>query len=139
MLDRELLSRVRESLGMPKAASVAAQPSPLMSKHAGIRDILKLLGAGAALGAGGYGGYKAIRPLVENMSQPLPSEEPEFDPSEQRMFARYGMDPERMKFLQTLANWRSGMDLERGMLADALKGKLPAPSAGASNDLASYA
>jgi len=139
MLDRELLSRVRATLGMPKAAVAAVPSTPPMCKHAGIRDLLKLLGAGAALGAGGYGGYKAIRPLVENMAKPIPTEEPEFDPAEERMFARYGIDPARMKFLQTLSGWRSGMDLERKMLADALGGKLPAQSTGTQNDLASYA
>jgi hypothetical protein len=46
-----------------------------------------------------------------------------FNPAEQRQFARFGMDPKRLKFMNTLAHFRKGLNMERDLFSSALKGK----------------
>jgi len=57
---------------------------------------------------------------------PTASSSDAFSPGETRQFARHGLDPERLRFIQTLSNLRQGMNLDRKLFEQALAGKLPA-------------
>ena len=127
------------------AAFFAKKKGPGLLKRLG--KGLALTGAGAA-GAGlGLGAYKlhedamsrpmsgdplpgvtVIRDLqqqVRDLKQRRDADAgPTWSPQEHRQFSRFGMDPTRLKFIQTLGNLRSGMNLERQLMRDAMAGGL---------------
>ena len=169
MLDLEKLAAAREALGMEKeggpilsrlakklgggyAKQVATQAP---GQAPGMLSKLKSLAMKAGLiGGGGAGLYalgkhnqsKATPPPVQEQApeqEQGPVEAPAFSHGERNQFARYGLDPDRLKFLQSLSNLRQGMNLDRKMFQQALSGKLPPNVMGGGGDeeenLESYA
>ncbi len=67
--------------------------------------------------------------LAARQQQPAAAPAPTFSPSEHRQFARFGLDPRRLRFLNTLADFRRGMNLERDLFGRALTGAA-APTSG---------
>jgi hypothetical protein len=93
----------------------------------------KLLAAAGAIGGGALLGHGLDTPSKPpESSGKLPSFSPAafspaaFSPTEETQFARHGLNPERLKFIQTLSNLRQGMNLDRKLFEQALAGKLPA-------------
>jgi len=88
----------------------------------------KLLAAAGAIGGGALLGHGLDTPSKPpESSGKLPSFSPTaFSPTEETQFARHGLNPERLKFIQTLSNLRQGMNLDRKLFEQALAGKLPA-------------
>ena len=55
-------------------------------------------------------------------------EEPDFTADEQRQFRRHGLDPESLRFYDTLARYMHGRRTQHSLLQDAIRGRLsPAP------------
>ena len=76
----------------------------------------------------------------QQQKQQPPTPATDFTQPEQRQFARFGLDPERLKFLNTLASFRKGMGLEQELTDRALGGKITPPSSeGDEEELARFA
>jgi hypothetical protein len=108
------------------AAARAAVGTSDTEKSAG--SLGKLLAAAGAIGGGALLGHELDTPSKPPASSGgLPSFSPAaFSPTEETQFARHGLNPERLKFIQTLSNLRQGMNLDRKLFEQALAGKLPA-------------
>lgn len=152
-IDREKLSSARGVLGVEKAAGVVEPDEPItkaaaVTKTSGILSRLGKKGLKLGLlGAGGAGLYHlgkqdaaSQQPMQPQVSQG--GGDP-YSPQERRQFARHGMDPENLRFIQSLSRMRQGMNLESKLLQQALSGKLPADVMGGGgdeeSDLESYA
>ena len=77
--------------------------------------------------------------LAARQQRPAETPEATFNPEEQRQFARFGLDPQRLQFLNTLANFRKGMNLEQGLVGRALQGSAAPGAAGGAEELAPFA
>lgn len=77
--------------------------------------------------------------LAARQQRPAETSEATFNPEEQRQFARFGLDPQRLRFLSTLANFRKGMNLEKGLMDRALQGSAPPGVEGGAEELAPFA
>jgi hypothetical protein len=76
--------------------------------------------------------------LIKQAATPV-EPEPEFTPEELRQFARFGLDPKRLRFMNTLAQLRKGLMLEQELMDKSLQGKTtPTVSAGP-EELAQFA
>jgi len=131
MLDRDKLSAARLALGMTESDGHA--------KQAGVGSALKkVLPIVAGLGAFGTG--VASRALSEDDPQPAGEPQPEgepqsgYSPEELRQFHRFGIDPSRLRFMQSLSQFRQGMNLDKKLFQQALSGKLPADVLGGGGD-----
>ncbi len=84
---------------------------------------------------------KQIQAALESRKARTPAPAPTFDPGEQRQFARFGLDPKRLRFLNTLASFRRGLNLEQELVGRALKGAETPTSGGVmgEEELAPYA
>ena len=84
---------------------------------------------------------KQIQAALEARKARTPAPAPTFDPGEQRQFARFGLDPRRLQFLNTLASFRRGLNLEQDLVGRALKGAGTPTSGGimGEEELAPYA
>jgi hypothetical protein len=157
-IDREKLAAAAEALGMDKDAAVGSILGRLAKKFGGgyaaqaakqatpvapgIMSKLKSLGLKLGLlGGAGAGLYHLGKQEGGRRAAPMPMPMPMmgpggggFDPTERMQFARHGLDPERLKFMQTLSNLRSGMNLEQKMFQQAMAGKLPANVLGGGED-----
>lgn len=50
------------------------------------------------------------------------TQEPIYSPRELRSFARYGLDPQRLRFMQTLSGLMQGLRIQDEMLQRAMRG-----------------
>jgi len=153
-IDREKLAGACSVLSMEKPASVADLTVPITKEAAETKagGILSRLGKKGLklglLGGAGAGLYHLGKQDAEPqapvfMQSPQGGVDP-YSPQERRQFARFGMDPERLKFLQALGRMRQGMNLENKLMSQAFSGKLPADVMGGGGgndeeDLESYA
>ena len=165
-IDREKLAAAAEALGMDKealagsilgrmakkfgggyAGEAAKKAAPaakgLLSRLKSMGVKLGLLG-GAGAGLYHLGKSDAGGEAQPQQSMPMPpgGGGGSFSPQEQGQFARHGLDPDRLKFMQTLGRLRQGMNLENKLFQQALSGQLPANVMGGGEqeeDLESYA
>ena len=152
-IDREKLASACVALGIEKPAGVVESAVPItkeaaVTKTSGILSRLGKKGLKLALlGAGGAGLYHmgkqdASPRRAIPMLMPPGGGDP-YSPQERAQFARFGMDPDNLRFLQTLGSMRQGMNLENKLLSQAMSGKLPADVMGGGKndeeDLESYA
>ena len=120
---REAAKRGIETVaGAPVTETAKAAAPGIMSKLKSLGLKLGLLGGA---GAGLYQLGKADQPPAAPMPVPMMPPGGAFSPIEQMQFARHGIDPERLRFAQTLGRLRQGMNLEQKMFERALAGKLP--------------
>ena len=152
-IDREKLAAAAEALGMDKDAAggsilgrlakkfgggyaaQAAKQAPgaapgIASKLKGLGLKLGLLGAGGAglysLGKAEGAGEEERMPEFAPYATPMPAPGGEtFGPVERMQFARHGLDPDRLRFVQSLGRLRQGMNLEQKLFQQALSGNLP--------------
>lgn len=148
-IDRNQLTAACDVLGIKRAAHIVDAPvKPAVKTAAAGRAatvLRNLLGVGL-IGGGAAGLYH----LEKAKNKPAPAARPvqaaggaAYSPQERRQFARHGMDPENLRFIQSLSRMRQGMNLESKLLQQALSGKLPADVMGGGgdeeSDLESYA
>jgi len=146
MLDQGRLSAAREALGMEKRAAPIAAAAKAVKPAAkagllGLKRLLALIGATGGV-AGGYMLGRDAGGTAKNIegAQTLAKDESEFDPQEMQQFARHGIDPARLKFLSTLSQLRQGMNLNKQMTEDAMRGSLAGGSPAAPGaELGEYA
>jgi len=152
-IDRERLASARDALGVENPSGVvesagSSTKTAAVTKTSGILSRLGKKGLKLGLlGAGGAGLYH----LGKQDATPqwsMPTRMPQgggdpYSPQERRQFARHGMDPENLRFIQALSRMRQGMNLENKLMSQALSGKLPADVMGGGKDdeedLESYA
>lgn len=94
MLDKDIVSQAREALGMQK---LAAQ-SPADLKDADENPVETIKGK--------------------------TKKAPTYTSEEQRSFARYGLDPKRLEFMQTLNDFMQGLRIQSEMQQRAFRGLL---------------
>lgn len=164
MVDRESLSAAYEALGMEKpdgapaapTARKAAAPQGLGAFGRSFPGWERALAAAAPAAAGGAaftGGSRAafaggdnkaqlsalLRELHAARRRLAEYESATFTPHEQRMFARHGLDPQRLSFMKTLSGFRKGMELESRLLDEALGGRLAPLAPAEEEDVSQYA
>lgn len=154
MVDKGSLSAACEALGMEKPGAVAA-PAATTAATKGMGALWRSLpgwgraltiaapaAAGGAMLAGGDDNRAQLASLLRALSASrrrlAEYEGTPFAPGEQRMFARHGLDPQRLRFLKTLGGFRKGMELESRLLDEALGGQ-SSPVAPAAEELGQYA
>jgi hypothetical protein len=71
----------------------------------------------------------ALSAQKEQAAAPAP-QEPTFSPEEHQQFQRFGLDPQRLRFVNTLANFRRGLNLEQDLISRALQGEATPTSGG---------
>jgi hypothetical protein len=125
MLDRDRLSAARAALGMSEGSAG--------EKQAGAGSTLKkVLPIVAGLGAFGTG---IASGALSGDNVPTAQEpQSEYSPEELQQFRRHGLDPGRLRFIQSLNAMRQGMNLNRKLFEQALAGKLPADVLGGGGD-----
>ncbi len=84
---------------------------------------------------------KQIQAALEARKQREARPAPAFSPSEEQQFARFGLDPRRLRFLNTLSAFRRGLNLEQELVGRALRGAATPTSGGvmSEEELAPYA
>ena len=77
---------------------------------------------------------KRIQAALAARKTRAPVTAPTFNSAEKRQFERFGLDPERLQFMKTLANLRRGMNLEQDLFNRALSGAETPTSGGIMGD-----
>ena len=149
MLDKAGLLAACEALDMEKPAAAAPAAAKglggLWRSLPGWGRALAIAGPAAAGGAMAGGGTNRdqIAALLQELSasrQRLAGYETGgFSPSEQQMFARHGLDPQRLRFIKVLGDLRRGMALESRLYSEALGGRQASTPAAEGEQLAAYA
>jgi len=120
----------------------AAAGSGGLAKMPGLLGRLGLGGRLALAGAGGLGLYTLEKDRAKREggggSSWFPSgggsgSDSPFSSEERQQFARHGLDPDRLKFMQTLGRLRQGMNLEDQLMGKAMSGRLPPDVLGGSD------
>jgi len=149
MFDKNRFVAACEALDMEKPAAAAPAAAKglggLWRSLPGWGRALAIAGPAAAGGAMAGGGTN--RDQIASLLQELNTskqrradyETGEFSPFEHRMFTRHGLDPQRLRFIKTLANFMSGMGLENRLYSEALGGRQASMPAAGKEQLAVYA
>lgn len=126
-----ILSRIAKRFGggyAQQAAKRVVKPD-MMSK---LKNIGMLGLAGGGLYTldkslpGGLTGDSDSQPGASAASTSKGSDASPFSAQEREQFARFGMDPDRLRFMQSLSGLRQGMNLEKKLFEQAMSGSLPA-------------
>lgn len=73
---------------------------------------------------------KQLQAALAAKKQPAEAPAPTFSPGEEQQFARFGLDPRRLRFLRTLSDLRRGMNLDQELTDRAMKGTITPSSGG---------